>query len=52
MGVMNTFPCIHPSAEEHGNEHSLPRPEVGHVNPFKEMLQIFILQDFVVEKFP
>jgi hypothetical protein len=49
--VTHIFPCIHPSAEEHGNEHSLPGPEVRHVNSFKEMAQAIILQDFVVEEF-
>ena len=50
MGVMNAFPCNRSSAEEHRNEHRLPRPEVCHVNSFKEVAQIVILQDFVVEK--
>lgn len=39
MGVMNTFPCIHSSPEEHGNEHSLSGPEVCHVNSLKEIAQ-------------
>jgi hypothetical protein len=43
MGVTNIFPCIHSSAEEHGNQHSLPGPEVRHVNSFKEMAQAIIL---------
>jgi len=51
MGVMNTFPCIHSSAEEHGNEHSLSGPEVCHVNSLKEMAQAIIMQDLVVEEF-
>jgi len=51
MGVTDIVPCIHSSAEEHGNEHSLPGPEVRHVNSFKEMAQAIILQDFVVEEF-
>ena len=50
MGVMNIFPCIHSSAEEHGNEHSLPRPEVRHVSSLKEMAQVVIMQDLVIEE--
>jgi hypothetical protein len=51
MGVMNILPCIHSSGEEHGNEHSLPGPEVRHVNSVKELAQAIILQDFLVEEF-
>jgi hypothetical protein len=51
VGVINIFPGIHSSAEEHGNEHNLPGPEVGHVYLFKEMAQIIILQNFVIEEF-
>lgn len=50
MGVMHIFPRIHPSAEEHGNEHGLPRPEVRHVNSLKEMSQVVIMQDLVIEE--
>jgi hypothetical protein len=51
MGVMNTLPCIHSSAEEHGNEHSLSGPEVCNVNALKEMAQAIIMQDLVIEEF-
>jgi hypothetical protein len=51
MGVRNTFPCIHSSAEEHGNEHSLSGPEVCHVNSLKEIAQAIIMQDLVVKEF-
>jgi hypothetical protein len=51
MSVTNAFPCIHAAAEEHGNQHNLPGPEVRHVSSFKEMAQAIILQDFVVEEF-
>lgn len=50
MGVVHIFPRIHSSAEEHGNEHSLPRPEVRHVNALKEMTQVVIMQDLVIEE--
>ena len=50
MGVMNTFPCIHSSPEEHGNEHSLSGPEACHVNSLKEIAQAIIMQDLVVEE--
>ena len=51
MGVSNTFPGIHSSAEEHGNEHGLSGPEVCHVNSLKEMAQAIIMQNLVVEEF-
>ena len=51
MGVMHILPCIHSSAEEHGNEHNLPGPEVRHVSSLKELAQAIILQDLVVEHF-
>src|ERR1039458_8353230 len=51
MGVMNVFAGIHSSAEEHGNEHNLPGPEVRHVYSFKERAQIIILQNFAIEEF-
>jgi hypothetical protein len=51
MSVMHILPCIHSSAEEHGNEHSLPGPEVRHVNSLKELAQAIILQELVVEEF-
>src|SRR5271167_1720934 len=51
MGVMNIFAGIHSSAEEHGNEHNLPGPDVPHVYSFKEMAQIIILQNFAIEDF-
>src|SRR5271169_2244238 len=51
MGVMNIFAGIHSSAEEHGNEHNLPGPEVRHVCSFKETAQLIILQEFAIEKF-
>jgi hypothetical protein len=51
MSVMNILPCMHSSAEEHGNEHGLPGPEVHHVNSLKELAQAIILQDLVVEEF-
>jgi len=51
MGITNILPCIHSTAEKHGNQHSLPGPDVRHVNSFKEMAQAIILQDFVIEEF-
>ena len=51
MGVTNIFPCIHSSSEKHGNEHRLPGSEVHHVNSLKEMAQVIILRDLVVEDF-
>jgi hypothetical protein len=51
MGITNIFPCIHSSAEKHGDQHSLPGPDVRHVNSFKEMAQGIILQDFVIKEF-
>jgi hypothetical protein len=40
MGVMNIFPCVSPSAEKHGNLHSLSGTDVRHINSFKEMAQV------------
>ena len=51
MSSMHIFPCIHSSAEEHGNEHGLPGPEVRHVNSLKKLAQVVILQDLVIEEF-
>jgi hypothetical protein len=51
VGVMNISSCIHSSAEEHGNEHSLSGPEVCHVSSLKEIAQAIIIQNPVVEEF-
>jgi hypothetical protein len=44
MGVMNIFAGIHSSAEEHGNEHNLPGPDVPHVYSFKKKARIIIVK--------
>ena len=51
VGIMNILAGIHSSAEEHGKEHNLPGPEVRSVYSFKEMAQIIILQNLVIEEF-
>ena len=51
VSVMNIFAGMDPSAEQHGNEHYLPRPQVHHVDSFKEMTQILIFQKFAIEEF-
>jgi hypothetical protein len=48
---MNIFAGMDPSAEQHGNEHDLPRPEVRHVDSFEEMPQTLVLQKFAIEEF-
>jgi hypothetical protein len=45
---MKIFASVHAPAEEHGDEHNLPRAEVGHVYSSKEMPQILILQKLVI----
>jgi hypothetical protein len=51
MDFMKIFPRIHPPAQDHGNEHDLPRPQVRHVHSFKKMAQFLILRNFLVEQF-
>jgi hypothetical protein len=52
MRLMDIFACIRGwTAEEHGNEHSLPCAEVRHIGSLKEVAEAIICQDFVVEGF-
>jgi len=52
MRLMDVFACIRGwTAEEHGNEHSLPCAEVRHIGSFKEVAEAIICQDFIVEAF-
>jgi hypothetical protein len=51
MHFMKIFPGIHTPAQDHGNEHDLPRPQVRHVYSFKKMAQFLILRNFLVEQF-
>ena len=51
VGVTNIFAGMDPSAEQHGNEHNLPRPQVRQVDSFEEMPQILVLHKFAIEEF-
>jgi hypothetical protein len=51
MRAMNIFSGVHSSAEEHVNEHNLPGAEVRHVSLSKEVTEIIILQNPMVEAF-
>src|SRR5947209_19043869 len=52
MGGGNIFACIYiydASAEEHGDEHTLPCKQVPHIGGLKEVADTFIGQDSSVE---
>jgi hypothetical protein len=50
MSIMDILAGVHDSAaEEHGNEHTLPGTDVGHIASFKEVLEAIVCQDLIVE---
>ena len=51
MRDMDVFAGVHSSAEEHGNDHSLPGAKVGHISFDEELAEVIILQNLVVEAF-
>jgi hypothetical protein len=51
MDFMKILPGIHTPAQDHGNEHDLPRPQVRHVYPLKKMMQFLILRNLFIEEF-
>jgi hypothetical protein len=51
MRCMNIFAGVHSSAEKHAKEHNLPGANVRHVSWSKELAEMVILQNPVVEAF-